>query len=92
MSTGDPQPTTTEEASAIADALQADYFHGYFESQRDALRTELAARVKRLTRCMTLNGDAGKASTIRRSIRAAESELRTIDRILEALDGRFPKS
>lgn len=92
MTTFQPEPATPEDASAIADALQAKYFRGYFESQRNAVRAELAGLVKRLTRGMTSNGDAGEASVIRRAIRAAENELRIIDRMLEALDERFPTS
>lgn len=92
MTTFQPEPATPEDASAIADALQAKHFRGYFESQRDAVRAHLAGLVKRLTRRMTSNGDAEDASATRRAIRAAENELRFIDRMLEALDERFPTS
>lgn len=92
MTTVHPEPASPDDVSAIADALQAKYFRGYFEGERSALRAELSSCVKRLTRCMTTDSDAGEAGMIRRAIRVTENELRTIDRMLDALDGRFPRS
>jgi hypothetical protein len=75
--------------AVVADAEQADYFRGFFEGERAELARELAKHVKNLTGCMTTS-DMREASAIRRAIRNAEWEMRAIDRMIEALDHRFP--
>ena len=80
---------TPEEAAALADAMQAVYHRGFFESQRDAVARALARYGKTLTQCMT-TGDIGAASRVRRTIRHTEHDIRAIDRMLEALNQRFP--
>jgi len=80
---------TDAQASRRADQMQADYYQSYFDERRSSLAAELASQVRQLT-AVTATGDAASAGRIRRAIRNAESDLRTIDRMLEAIDGRFP--
>jgi hypothetical protein len=80
---------TAEEAAAIADFMQATYYRGFFESERQALAKDLAKFVKALTEC-TNAGNMGEATRLRRTIRGADSEIRAIDRLIEGLDRRFP--
>ena len=49
----------------------------------------LADDTKSLTRCMT-EGDMGPVGDIRRHIRTVERQLQLIDRMVDALDDRFP--
>jgi gamma-glutamyltranspeptidase len=77
------------QAAAVADVEQADYYRGFFEGERAELARELAKHVKNLTGCMT-RSDMREVSVIRRAIRNAEWEMRAIDRMIEALDQRFP--
>jgi hypothetical protein len=77
------------EQAAIADVMQAGYFRAFLGDERAELRSYLAEQVKALT-ARAATGDVRGVSHVRRSIRAAENELRAIDRMVEALDWRFP--
>jgi hypothetical protein len=77
------------QAAAVADAEQADYYRDFFEVERAELTRQLAKHVKNLTGCSTTD-NVREASVIRRAIRNAEWEMRAIDRMIEALDQRFP--
>jgi hypothetical protein len=79
----------SEQVQAVADAAQADYFRVQLHHERSELASILAKHTKSLTRCMT-EGDMRLVSDIRRHIRTVERELQLIDRMEEALDGRFP--
>jgi hypothetical protein len=79
------------QAAAFADAEQAAYYRGFFEGERAELTRELAKHVKNLTGCTTTR-NVREASAIRRAIRNAEWEMRAIDRMVEALEQRFPGS
>jgi hypothetical protein len=80
-----------ERATVSVNAMQADYFRGYLRGERCELASELANHVKRLTRCMTA-AESGNISDIRRWIRSNESKMRAIDRMITALDWRFPEA
>ena len=80
---------TAEEAAAVADFMQATYYRGFFESERQVLAKDLAKYVKALTES-TNSGNISEATRLRRTIRGAEGEIRAIDRLIEALDRRFP--
>jgi hypothetical protein len=82
--------STDEQAAALADALQADYFRGYLVRQRSELAGELAMHVNDLTRTTTM-GAMHTVSHVRRSIRHVENDIRAIDRMVQALDRRFPQ-
>jgi hypothetical protein len=69
--------------------MQADYYRGFLMQMRSDLAAHHGKHTKRLTECMT-TGDMGEVNAVRRAIRTIEQELPMIDRMLEALDGRFP--
>jgi hypothetical protein len=76
-------------SAADADARQAEYFRDFFARERRELVSDLSAYVTRLTVSMT-TGSAGDVRQIRRCIRVTETEIRAIDRMVAALDYRFP--
>jgi hypothetical protein len=71
-----------------ADAMQAEYFRGFFEEERLELAAQVASLTRRLTDCMTKR-ETTPISDVRRAIRVAEGELRAIDRMLDAIAARF---
>lgn len=75
---------------AVADVMQAEYFRGFLEQERSELVARLAAQTRRLTECMTL-GALTPISHLRHAIRVSECDLRVIDRMVDALKGRFPE-
>jgi hypothetical protein len=77
------------EQAAIADVMQAGYFRAFLGDERAALRSYLAEQVKALN-ARAATGDVRGVSDVRRSIRAAENEIRAIDQMVAALDWRFP--
>lgn len=77
------------QAATTADARQAEYFRGYFAEERSEVAAQLASLTRRLTECMTA-GETTPISHVRRAIRVTQSQLRAIDRMLEAIDVRFP--
>jgi hypothetical protein len=79
----------SEHVQAVADAAQADYFRFQLQRERSELASILVKQTKSLTRCMT-EGDMRPLSDIRRHIRTVERELQLVDRMVEALDDRFP--
>ena len=79
----------SEHAQTVADAAQAAYFRLRLLHERCDLAAMLAKHTKGLTRCMT-ERDMRPMSDIRRHIRTIERELQSIDRMVEALDDRFP--
>jgi hypothetical protein len=79
----------SEGVRAVADAAQAAYFRLHLLQERRDLAAMLARHTKSLTRCTT-EGDMRPMSDIRRHIRTIERELQSIDRMVEALDDRFP--
>jgi hypothetical protein len=78
-----------KQAAASADAMQAEYFRGFFAERRMDLAAQLASLTRRLTECMT-NRETTPIGDLRRAIRVAEGELRAIDRMVDAIDARFP--
>jgi hypothetical protein len=68
---------------------QADYFRFQSQQERSEIAAILANDTKSLTRCMT-EGDTGPVGDIRRHIRTVERRLQLIDRMVDALDDRFP--
>ena len=79
----------SEQVRALADTAQAAYFRLQLLQERSDLAAMLATHTKSLTRCMTV-GNMRPMSEIRRHIRAIDRELQLIDRMVEALDDRFP--
>jgi hypothetical protein len=75
-----------ERAAALADALQAGYFRGFLERQRAVSVAQLGECVQRLNLPMTKS----ERSQVRRAMRVAVAEIRAINRMIEALDDRFP--
>jgi hypothetical protein len=74
-----------------ADALQADYFKGFLALERSESESRLAALTRRLTECVVAD-DRRHIGYLRGLIRGAESELKGIDRMIDALTGRFPEA
>ncbi|HEX3546359.1 MAG TPA: hypothetical protein VHU62_07275 [Mycobacterium sp.] len=79
-----------KQAATSADAMQAGYFRGRFEEERSGVAAQLASLTRRLTECMTTD-EMTTISHVRRAIRVAEGELRVIDRMLDAIEARFPE-
>lgn len=79
-----------KQAATYADAMQAEYFRGLFEGERSRVAAQLASLTRRLTECMTTDGMT-PISHVRRAIRVAQGELRAIDRMLDAIEERFPE-
>lgn len=79
-----------KQVAASADALQPEYFRGFLEHERSELAGHLATLTRRLTECM-MTSEMTPISHVRRAIRGAEGQLRVIDRMMDALEGRFPE-
>ena len=80
-----------EQAAAVADSQQADYFRGFLSGLRADLESDLAKQVRRLTASQNA-GDPGAVDGLRRAIRRAEGDLRAVVGMVDALDGRFPQA
>jgi hypothetical protein len=79
----------SEDLHALADAAQAVYFRGHLQQEHADLAIELAHYTKTLTDYMVA-GDMRPVSDLRRHIRTIERALQKIDRMVAALDDRFP--
>ena len=79
------------ERAAVADSQQADYFRAFLTGLRTDMESDLAKQVRRLTASQNA-GDLGAVNVLRRAIRTAEGELRTLVGMVDALDGRFPQA
>ena len=71
-----------------SDSLQAWYFRGELADQRALTAAELVRQTRKLNG-MSTRSDALAISQLRRDIRANETELRDLDRMIAALDHRF---
>ncbi|MBY0288606.1 MAG: hypothetical protein K2X52_15880 [Mycobacteriaceae bacterium] len=71
-----------------SDSLQARYFRGALADQRALIAAELVRQTRKLNG-MSTRSDALAISRLRRDIRANETELRDLDRMIAALDRRF---
>lgn len=80
-----------EHAAAVADSQQADYFRAFLAGLRTDIESDLAKQVRRLTASQNA-GDLGAVNVLRRAIRTAEGDLRTVVGMVDALDGRFPQA
>lgn len=78
-----------QQAAALADAMQADYFRAFLCQLRSELETDHAKLVKRMTAAQ-VSGDLRAVGVMRRAIRTAEGDLRAVVRMVDALDVRFP--
>jgi hypothetical protein len=72
-----------------ADAMQASYFRAFLEQERTDLDQFRGEHIKRLHMCMS-SGATRLAGHHRRSIRETEIEIHNVERMLRALDFRFP--
>lgn len=79
----------SEDPQALADAAQAVYFRGYLQQERADLAIELAHYTNTLT-AYTVAGEMRRVSDLRQHIRTIERALHKIDRMVAALDHRFP--
>ena len=79
-----------EDAAFEADSMQAGYFREYLNGERAELQRTLADHINRLEACLK-GGSTRLVSHHRGCIRAAENELRFVDRMLARLDSRFPR-
>ena len=78
-----------ERATGSANQMQARYFREYLEVQRGVLNGELAVYATNLTRSITTD-DTRHLSHLRGRMRQMENEIRSIERMVAALDARFP--
>ena len=71
-----------------ADRRQAEYYRRLLEDQRAQVQEELAAHGATLSQYHQA-GDLSGVRRLRRLVRAKETELITLDRLIQALDKRF---
>ncbi len=80
-------PDNTE--TRASDALQAAYFRSALVEQHAAITAELARQTRSLN-AMSTKSDAAAIGRLRREIRTNEAERDDVDRMIAALDRRFP--
>lgn len=71
--------------------MQAKAFSAQFRAERADLEGQLSRYTELLGTART-NCDSRSAAAIRKSIRLTEDDLRRIDRMLEAIERRFPEA
>jgi hypothetical protein len=76
-------------AGEMADRLQADVLTDVLLAERADLSARLAAHQRRLTASEAVSTGVDRISYHRRSIRHLDFDVRSIDRMLRALDERF---
>lgn len=77
------------EIAAAADVLQAKAFSAQFRAERAELELALQRHARTLDTARML-GDSREAALTRKAMRLVEDDLRTIGRLLEAIEQRFP--
>ena len=75
--------------AAAADYLQAQRLRKYLEEERGGLAARLCQHATTLTEHMEAS-DMRRVSFHRGHMRELESEIQAVNRILDALDARFP--
>jgi hypothetical protein len=75
---------------AAADGLQARRLRQCLDEERAKVAAQLGKHAKILNECAT-SGEVVAISHHRGRIRQLENEIRTINRMLDALDSRFPE-
>jgi hypothetical protein len=88
MNTPAGQVVGLAEHRRTADRRQADYYRRLLEDQRAQVHEELAEHSQMLARHQRA-GDLSGVKRMRRLVRAKETELITLDRLIQALDRRF---
>jgi hypothetical protein len=88
MNTSAGEVVGLESHRRTADRRQADYFRRLLDGQRSQVELELAAHSSMLERHQRA-GDLPGIRRARRLLRATQTELFTIQRLIEALDIRF---
>lgn len=81
-------PTGDAEARA-SDSLQAAYFRAALADQRALIAAEIAKKTRKLA-CLSTTNDSLAISRLRRQIRVDVTEQRELDRMIAAIDRRFP--
>lgn len=71
--------------------MQAKSFSAQFRAERAELERQISRHTRALETARTMC-DSRQAATARKSLRAVADELRTIDRLLEAMEQRFPEA
>jgi hypothetical protein len=77
--------------AAAADSQQADYLRYQLRLEGEDCSMQLKEHARMLTDCMQAGGNRA-ISHHRRRIRELENEARSISRMLDALDARFPRA
>jgi hypothetical protein len=75
-----------------SDCLQAAYFRGELAEQRAMLAVHLARQNKKLQSMAVAGANAFAITRLRRQVRESETEIRQLDRMVEAIDLRFSAS
>jgi hypothetical protein len=78
----------SDAAAGVADSLQAEYFRGLLADERAVVAEMLMQSRARLARRLAA-GELRGISRSRQEIRLKEADLRHLDRMVDALDGRF---
>ncbi len=73
---------------AAADAMQAAYFRGFLEEERQQLVAEITKREAEVVKRVEA-GQLSALGRLRTQKRAVEAELRYVDRLIQGLAGRF---
>jgi hypothetical protein len=76
-------------AARAADVRQADYYRGELSRQRELLIDRMAAHEAALAKYQ-LRGEMNQVHRIRREIRHREQEQYALQRLLDAIEERFP--
>jgi hypothetical protein len=71
-----------------ADRRQGDYFRRLLDDQRAQVQQELSGHAAMLAEHQQA-GDLSGVRRLRRLVRAKETELTTLDRLIQALEQRF---
>jgi hypothetical protein len=84
-------PMGDQGKASSADSLQARRLRQCLDEQRAEILGQVGKHAKILTMCMN-SGEMRAVSHHRGCIRQLENEIRTISRMLDALDRGFPDS
>ena len=86
-------PTRRKPTGAVAhesDSLQAAYFRGALTDHRASLAAHVVRQNKKLLSMTASGANALAITRLRRQVRQTEAEIRQLDRMVEAIDDRFP--
>ena len=84
-----PTAPTIDALTRTSDSLQAAYFRGALADHRALIAAEIGRQSRKLG-ALSIRSDALEISRLRSDIRVNENECRALDRMIAAIDRRFP--